>query len=505
MSALEIEQRLQQSGSIINRYAIRHQTMDIGIGLAGLLPIPGAATAAMVGVIGAQAPLIYQPMVRELANLYLIDPNASTNTIVNQNVLAGALAETAAEFGIEFIKETATELLQEQGIGLGLSFIPIIGGIAGAALDAIIAKKLTKIVGAMTLVYLEHRAAWVQSRAQTRALVKGAIETSPNASLEEIVLSILRAHAPDILKEKTSNRKTWFVQGWGSGTVTVADATFASEGVAAASAHVSNDVLEALSYWRGLDQGSLNAIDHALEGVTGNVGLLSATKGHVGEVIAQHELPDAMLAPTSTEPGWDLVWNGLRYQIKVGSSALRQANEALERRPGYEIITDDSTAASLRAEGHDAIGLKDLADAHVTGLTQQTAISIGDLVNYAPHLPILSMLLVSYRELRKVAHKRAKLSEAIANVTTQTGSRSVAIFFTSTVALGVAVGAHTLPIAGPFITGAAIAGGLAGKDIAEKLCSIRVPGRIADWLVNNMQRATPTFATLTAQRPSRSG
>jgi uncharacterized protein (DUF697 family) len=106
----------------------------------------------MIGAIGAQAPVIYQPMVRELATLYLADRDASTNTIINQNVLAGAVAETAAEFGIEFIKETATELLQERGIGLGLSFIPIVGGIAGATLDAIIAKKLTKTVGAMTLV-----------------------------------------------------------------------------------------------------------------------------------------------------------------------------------------------------------------------------------------------------------------------------------------------------------------------------------------------------------------
>jgi hypothetical protein len=505
MSALEIEQRLRQSESIINRYAIRHQTMDIGIGLAGLLPIPGAATAAMIGVIGAQAPVIYQPMVRELANLYLVDPDASTSTIINQNVLAGAVAATAAEFGIEFLKETATELFQEQGIGLGLSFIPIIGGIAGAALDAIIAKKLTKIVGAMTLVYLEHRAAWVQSRAQTRALVKAAIQMAPNASLQEIVLSVLHAHAPDILRGRRNPRKTSFIHDGMSGTAIVADATFASEEVAAASTGVSYDVLEALAYWRGVDPGSLSALDDVLTGVADNVGLLSATKGHVGEVIAQRELPGAMLAPTSTEPGWDLVWNGSEYQIKVGGSALQQANEALEKHPQFEIISDTKTAASLNSDGHDAIGLRDLADSHVTGITEQTAISIGELVNYAPHLPILSTLLVSYRELRSVVGGETALSEAIANVTTHSGSRSLAIFFTSTVAIGVAAGAHTLPIAGPFITGAAITGGLAGKNIAEKLCAIRVPGRIAGWIVGSMQGATPSSTMLPARHPTPSG
>jgi hypothetical protein len=105
-----------------------------------------------------------------------------------------------------------------------------------------------------------------------------------------------------------------------------------------------------------------------------------------------------------------------------------------------------------------------------------------------------------YTATRTLAGGQTALSEAIANVTSHAGSRSLAIFFTSTVAIGIAAGAHTLPIAGPFITGAAITGGLAGKDIAGKLCSIRVPGRIADWLVNSMQRVASTSATLAAQR-----
>jgi hypothetical protein len=88
-------------------------------------------------------------------------------------------------------------------------------------------------------------------------------------------------------------------------------------------------------------------LDDVLTGVADNAGLLSATKGHVADVIAQHELPGATLAPTSTEPGWDLVWNGSEYQIKVGTSALQRANEALEKHPQFEIISDTKTAASL--------------------------------------------------------------------------------------------------------------------------------------------------------------
>jgi hypothetical protein len=88
---------------------------------------------------------------------------------------------------------------------------------------------------------------------------------SRNASLEQIVLSILRARAPDILKDRQRPRTTSFIHNGIPGTATVADAAFVSEGAVAASTSVNYDVLEALAYWRGVDPGSLNGHRRRLE------------------------------------------------------------------------------------------------------------------------------------------------------------------------------------------------------------------------------------------------
>ena len=59
-----LEQRNKAAPQVITSYAIKHAAMDVGNGLAGLISIPGAAAAALIGAILAQAPLVYGPMTR---------------------------------------------------------------------------------------------------------------------------------------------------------------------------------------------------------------------------------------------------------------------------------------------------------------------------------------------------------------------------------------------------------------------------------------------------------
>lgn len=167
-----LEARNVSAHQVITSYAQKHSAMDVGIGLAGLLPIPGAATAALIGAIAAQAPVIYEPMARELAAIYNSSPDAQTRKMVVETVEMGALADV----GIEFLKEIATEVISEVAAGTALTAIPFVGGIAAALLDATIAATLTWRVGTMVAAYYQNGGAWIQNRKHTYELAKGAVE-----------------------------------------------------------------------------------------------------------------------------------------------------------------------------------------------------------------------------------------------------------------------------------------------------------------------------------------
>src|SRR3974390_1248160 len=130
----------------IKKYSNRHAALDVGIGAAGFF---GLAVPALIAAIAAQAPLIYQPLARELEQIYNASSDEETRAIIRENVVVGGLADIAGEFSTEFIASIATELLTEAGLGAAASFIPFIGGLVGAALDYIIATALTWRVGTM--------------------------------------------------------------------------------------------------------------------------------------------------------------------------------------------------------------------------------------------------------------------------------------------------------------------------------------------------------------------
>lgn len=166
-----LEDRNQAAQRMITSYAKKHAAMDVGIGLAGLLPIPGAATAALIGAIAAQAPVIYEPMARELAAIYNSAPDSQTRKMVIETVEVGALADV----GVEFLKEIATEIISEIAAGAVLTAIPFLGGIAAAILDATIAATLTWRVGTMVAAYYQNGGAWIQNRKHTYELASRAV------------------------------------------------------------------------------------------------------------------------------------------------------------------------------------------------------------------------------------------------------------------------------------------------------------------------------------------
>lgn len=169
-SAFYLKRRNETANAVIERYAKRHRFMDVGIGIAGLF-IPGGGIIAALASIAAQAPLIYQPLVKELSHIYAATPDMVTRGIVTDAVITDTIYdlknELIFEFGPEFLLELLQEIWPELGMGAVAGLIPIIGGIAAATLDATFAATLTWQIGTMTAMYFMNDEEWVNSKKET--------------------------------------------------------------------------------------------------------------------------------------------------------------------------------------------------------------------------------------------------------------------------------------------------------------------------------------------------
>lgn len=164
-----LQQRNLNARAAIKRYADLHAGIDVAIGAAGFF---GLAIPALIGAIALQSPVIYQPLSRELATIYNKQTDAETGAIITENVVFTGAADIAAEFSVEFIGSVAGELVAEAGLGATAGFIPLIGGVIGAALDYVIATAMTWRVGTMTSMYFQNGGQWIRNRQHTYELAK---------------------------------------------------------------------------------------------------------------------------------------------------------------------------------------------------------------------------------------------------------------------------------------------------------------------------------------------
>jgi hypothetical protein len=169
LTVMRLGERNALAHQTIQQYADRHAMVDVSIGLIGFV-VPGAAIPCLLTAIAAQAPLIYQPLARDLSQIYAASPDdlrSAGATIIGDAVARTAALEIASEFGTEFLMQIANELLVE-GLGVAGSLaVPFIGGAVGAALDYLIATQMTWRVGTMVSIYFQNGGAWVGNRQET--------------------------------------------------------------------------------------------------------------------------------------------------------------------------------------------------------------------------------------------------------------------------------------------------------------------------------------------------
>ena len=208
-----LEERNRIASEFIRGYANKHAAMDVVVGLVGL--IPGLSIPALAGSIAAQSPIIYQPLARDLAKIYMAQPGeleAAKADVVGRVSVQTGVCDVAADFGTEFMMKIANELLMEAGFGvMGAMFIPVIGGAVGAALDYLIATQMTWRVGTMVSIYFQNGGKWVGDRKRTFELAK-EMTGSMHVGVSDVLDGKFKDHTPrvdlnDIRKDVPSVRE----------------------------------------------------------------------------------------------------------------------------------------------------------------------------------------------------------------------------------------------------------------------------------------------------------
>jgi hypothetical protein len=111
--------------------------------------IPGAGIPAILGAIALQSNVIYRPMAKDLAAVYLRETDSYTDRLGGIASAATVGMEFVQEFALEFLAEHTKELLLEAGFGALATMIPFAGAVVDAGLDYLIAQMMTWRVGTM--------------------------------------------------------------------------------------------------------------------------------------------------------------------------------------------------------------------------------------------------------------------------------------------------------------------------------------------------------------------
>jgi uncharacterized protein (DUF697 family) len=200
-STFFLKRRNDMANVVIERYAKRNRFANVGIGIAGLF-VPGGGILSTLVSIATQSPMVYQPMVKELSHIYGASPDMVTKGMVTDALISNTSYNLQNQFFLEFGPEFLLELLQqiwpELGIGAVTGLIPIIGGIAAAALDATFSATLTWQVGTMTAMYFMNDEEWVNSKQETRRRARKQTGLPSPSTVRPGVLAGITHNTPEI-------------------------------------------------------------------------------------------------------------------------------------------------------------------------------------------------------------------------------------------------------------------------------------------------------------------
>jgi hypothetical protein len=195
-------------------------------------------------------------------------------------------------------------------------------------------------------------------------------------------------------------------------------------------------------------------------------GWLHRLEGYVAEQKAAAALEQAghhvEFAHFSNQPDWDLIVDGHPLQIKEGVDAAH-IKEFLAQHPDIQVLTGDDLASQI----HDAHlqGIPELDHEAVASATKDSLHGIQDGFHPSFHVPLVTLLLSSYREGKLLWNERTTIEKALKHVAIDVASVGAGAWG------GAKIGALLLSWAG--LVGAGIGGfvGAVGGAIAGKFAA----------------------------------
>jgi hypothetical protein len=422
--------------------------------------------------------------------------------MARRGAVAAGIFDLAGEFGKEFVVKHLHDAAMEYGIGLVASQVPLVGGVAGAIVDVKVAKDVTRLVGVMTLVYLENPAGWIGTKTSTYKLIRAIMHEERRTPISALVEKIVRATESDALSMRSFQTLR---EQFGEKAGAVVDALVYGVPLANDADNVSQAVLDGLDQ---LKHGSVDFNGKSLDDVSEALndyrdhGWAAQFAGHVAEMVAHEQMPGSTLPESASQSTYDITDKyGVEWQVKTGKTALRMAREHLEKHPDTPVITNEEAAEALQTDHPHAVGMNDLDTDHLRHLVDSTTVSIQDLVEAHPTLPIVATILAARKEALRWRGGEISALQMVGNIGVRVGSRSACIFIVTSTMVLLATGAGVLAGAGPLIAGGAIVGGMLGNEAAgeildrnviDHVLSLRLPVRFANQLVINLQAQLTT-------------
>jgi hypothetical protein len=193
-SAFHLKRRNETANAVIEKYAKHYHLMNFGSSMTGLF-IPKDSIQATLAPIAVQAPLICQPLAKELSYIYSATPEMITQGLVTDAITIETTYDLKNEFIIEFGPEFILELLLgiwlESGVEAVAGLLPVIGEVIVTTLDVTFTTTLTWQIGIMTAMYFMNDEKWVTSKQETRRRARKQLGLpSPNARRPGVLKNI---------------------------------------------------------------------------------------------------------------------------------------------------------------------------------------------------------------------------------------------------------------------------------------------------------------------------
>ncbi len=214
-----LNKRHQSVERIIEGYASNHRIVDGAVGAAvNLVPfLPLAATPILVS---AQAPLVYRPMSRKIAEIYFAPTDISFHdeADLDEEYHKSQVADFQNRlnniqnglFPLEFLLEIAKEIAAEAAVGNLIAAIPFFGMAASVAMDVMVAATMTWRVGLMTAFYCCNFEDWLGTRKDTYELSKKFVGPLSPKSNRRVDIGQVLAMNEDISEKHLSQLKIDF-------------------------------------------------------------------------------------------------------------------------------------------------------------------------------------------------------------------------------------------------------------------------------------------------------